>query len=71
MTHKPYCAVSGTLFSLVALAHLMRLIYGWHIQVDDLTVPMWVSWVGFFVPALLAVWAFRVGFRVAHAARLE
>ncbi|MFQ5937114.1 MAG: hypothetical protein ACE5LB_11985 [Acidiferrobacterales bacterium] len=71
MTYKPYCAVSGTLFSVVALAHLMRLMYGWHIQVDDLAVPMWVSWAGLFIPGLLAVWAFRVAFRAADTARLE
>lgn len=64
MTHKPYCVVSGALFSLVALAHLVRLVYGWHIQADDLTVPMWVSWGGFVVPAMLAIWGFRVASRV-------
>jgi hypothetical protein len=60
MTHKTYCTVSGALFALVALAHLLRIINGMTIQVDDYAVPMAVSWVGFIVPAVLATWAFRL-----------
>ena len=60
MKHSQYCVVSGLLFSLVALAHLLRIIYGAQIQVDDVVVPMAVSWVGFILPAVLAFWAFRL-----------
>jgi hypothetical protein len=60
MGHKEYCFVSGVLFSLVALAHLLRVLYGLSVQVDDVAVPMLVSWIGFAVPAALAVWAFRI-----------
>jgi hypothetical protein len=60
MGHKNYCAVSGGLFSLVALGHLLRIVYGMSIQVDEYVVPMFVSWVGFVVPAGLAFWAFRI-----------
>lgn len=60
MEHKKYCAVSGTLFSLVALAHLLRLIYGMPIHVGEYMVPMVVSWGGLIVPAALAFWAFRL-----------
>ncbi len=60
MGYKNYCVVSGVLFSLVALAHLFRIIYGMSVQVDDYAVPMYVSWVGLVVPAGLAFWAFRI-----------
>ena len=60
MGHKQYCVVSGVFFSLVALAHLLRIVYGMSVQVDDYVVPMMFSWVGFLVPAGLAFWAFRV-----------
>jgi len=60
MNHRNYCIVSGLLFSLVALAHLLRIVYGMSIQVDDHEVPMLVSWVGLIVPAALAIWAFRL-----------
>jgi len=60
MNSKNYCLVSGILFAIVALAHLMRIISGSNVLVDDYAVPMFVSWVGMIVPGLLALWAFRV-----------
>lgn len=60
MGYKKYCMASCALFSLVALAHLLRIIYGISVQVDDYTVPMFASWIGFVVPAGLAFWAFRL-----------
>lgn len=60
MTSRTYCVVSGTLFSLVALAHLLRILYGMPIVVDAYDVPMTVSWFGLVVPAALAFWAFRL-----------
>ena len=60
MGHKEYCAVSGVLFALVALAHLLRILYGMSVQADGLEIPMFVSWIGLAVPGALAVWAFRI-----------
>ncbi len=60
MTNITYCVVSGVLFVLVALVHLLRLVYQLPVVVDEYVVPMWASWVACIVPALLAVWAFRL-----------
>ena len=60
MTSRSYCLVSGGLFTLVTLAHLVRILYGMPITVDEYDVPMWVSWIGLVVPAGLAFWAFRM-----------
>jgi len=60
MAHKNYCVVSGVLFALVALAHLLRIVNDVSIQLDGNAVPMYVSWIGFIVPAALALWAFRL-----------
>ena len=60
MQHKNYCLVSGVVFSLVALAHLLRVVNGMSIQIDDFVVPMLASWIGLMVPAGLAFWAFRI-----------
>lgn len=59
MGHREYCAVSGALLALVALAHLLRIAYGLSVQVDGYLVPMFVSWIGLIVPGGLAIWAFR------------
>ncbi len=60
MEHKKYCVVSGVLFSVVALAHLLRIVNGMSIQIDDFAVPMLASWIGLILPAGLAFWAFRI-----------
>jgi len=59
MNQKAYCAVSATLFTIVALAHLTRLFNGWSVEVDVVVVPMSVSWFGFVVPGALAAWGFH------------
>jgi len=63
MSIQQYCAVSGTLFALVALAHLLRLILALPVEVDGIIVPQQVSWVGTVVPGVLAYHAFRLARR--------
>ena len=60
MGHRAYCAVSGVLFSLVAVAHLLRIVYGVSVQIDNVAVPMLASWIGLIVAAGLTMWAFRI-----------
>lgn len=61
MVYKNYCLVSGILFSLVALAHLLRIALGLPVQVGTYAVPMGLSWIGLIVPTALAAWALRIG----------
>ncbi len=60
MAHKQYCVVSGVLFCLVALAHIMRVAGGVSVVVEGIAIPMYVSWFAIIVPAALAIWAFRI-----------
>ncbi len=59
MNHRTYCGVSATLFSVVALAHLTRLLNGWSVEIDTMTVPILASWLGLIIPGSLALWGFR------------
>ena len=47
---------SGAVFAVVAVAHVVRLITGFEIVVDGVIVPVWVSFLGALIAALLAVW---------------
>jgi len=51
--------VAGFVFSLVALAHLLRLILGSEIMVSGYTIPQNVSVIALIVALLLAVWMFK------------
>ena len=42
------------LFSLVAIAHLMRVIFGIPVLIGEWGAPMWVSIIGMLVPAAIA-----------------
>jgi hypothetical protein len=63
MGYKTYCTISGVLFSLVALGHLLRIMGNFPVTVGTMSIPMYVSWGGLIVPALLAIWAFRTAGR--------
>ena len=60
MSNQQYLVISGVLFVLVSLAHLLRIVLGVPVHVDATAVPMAVSWVGFIVPGALAWWAYRL-----------
>ncbi len=61
---RPYLQASGTLFVLIAVVHLVRLMYRAPAEVAQWAVPLWVSVIGFVLPGVLAVWAFRLLRRV-------
>jgi len=47
------------LLSLVALAHLVRVIYGWDVTIGTWSAPMWVSYLGVVIPGGLAFLLFK------------
>ena len=56
---KPASLLAVLVFSLVAIAHLLRLISQVEILVGGAVVPMWVSVVGLLVAGTLAVALWR------------
>ena len=60
MSRKAYLSISGSIFGLVALLHLLRVIYGFRFQVGPFQPPLWASWGGLIIAGLLCVWAFRL-----------
>ena len=56
---QPFTTVAVVVFSLVALLHVLRLLYGWEVIVGGMMIPMWASVLGAVIAALLAVMVFR------------
>lgn len=56
---RRYELISGSLFTLIALAQLARVLLRIPAQVGSFSVPIWFSFVAFVVAGVLAVWAFR------------
>jgi len=55
---KPFTMIAALLLLIVAVAHVYRLFTGFSVVVGGAEVPLWVSWPGAIVPALLAVMLF-------------
>lgn len=56
MSTKVYVAISSLIFVLVALGHVARLVQQWPVSVGPFSIPMSVSWIGFVVAVVLAIW---------------
>jgi uncharacterized membrane protein len=51
--------MASVLLAVVALAHLLRLIFGLQVTVADRLIPMWVSAVAFVVAGGMAIALWR------------
>jgi hypothetical protein len=63
MNSRAYVTVSGTVFLIVAVLHLLRVVNGRVVEVGPWSIPMTVSWLGTIFPAAMCAWAFRVAWR--------
>lgn len=57
MAKTLYLALSGAVFFLVAVFHLLRLAYHWPIVVGGATIPFALSYAGLPGSALYCAWA--------------
>jgi hypothetical protein len=66
---RAYAAVSGMIFSVVAIFHLFRLVEHWNVTLGGWNAPLWVSVLGLVVPAYLAFEAFHLARPMEFPAR--
>jgi hypothetical protein len=59
MTPRIFCLITAAVFLLIALGHALRLFFGWHVTVESVAVPVWISWIGLAVATYLAYQGFR------------
>ena len=57
--NKPFSLVAVVVFSIVSLLQLTRLLLGWDITINGITIPLWASGVAFAVAAGLAAMVWR------------
>lgn len=55
--------VAGTIFGIVALVHLWRLLTGFDAVVAGWQVPLWVNGLGAAVTGALCLWLWRLSVR--------
>lgn len=59
-TTHVYLWISATIFGLVAVIHLVRVLNGWAFAVGPISIPISASWIGFAITAALCGWAIRL-----------
>ncbi len=58
MSRERYFLITAIVFTIVALAHLARIVFGWSFVIDGWSLPMWVSWIDAAVTGALANYGF-------------
>ena len=56
---KPFSAIAAVIFSILSLAHLLRLIFHWEVIVNGFIVPLWGSIPACILPGALAFMLWR------------
>lgn len=51
-------AVSGTVFLLLAILHLIRLFHPFELVIGGFNVPLWINGIGFIVAGMLSAFMF-------------
>lgn len=61
MSQKSFNTIAGGVFLLVALFHLWRIISGYPVTFGEAFIPVWVSWIGLVVGAVLGYYGIKHG----------
>ena len=56
---KSFTKIAIAVFSLVAVLHLLRLVFGLEVVISSVIIPLWVSIIGFLAAGVLAVLLWR------------
>jgi hypothetical protein len=53
MNQKSFSLIAGIIFTIIALLHLLRIVYGWTAAIGGWIVPEWISWVALVIAGSL------------------
>jgi hypothetical protein len=59
MSHNSYLKTSATIFLVVGLIHLLRVLGGWKLVLGTLIVPAWFSWLAVIFLAYMSYQGFK------------
>jgi len=49
MNAKTYSTIVATVFFVVAIAHITRIVFGWDVVFAGALIPMWMSYIGVII----------------------
>ena len=54
MSSKAYYSITGVIFLVIGVLHLLRILNSWPVNIGTFVVPMWLSWAGAIVASYLS-----------------
>ena len=60
MNQKTYNLYAGVIFAVIAVVQLMRVMQGWPAVVNDVPIPVWVSWIAVLLAGFMAYRGFQL-----------
>jgi len=52
--------IAGTIFGVVAIIHLLRIITSVPVLINGWSLPVWVNWMGLVATVFLCIWLWRI-----------
>ena len=56
---KPFTTIAILIFSLIAVAHLLRIVFTWEVIANGISIPLWPSAVAVVISGVLAYMLWR------------
>ena len=56
---KPFTTIAILIFSLIAVAHLHRIVFTWEVIANGISIPLWPSAVAAVISGVLAYMLWR------------
>ena len=60
MTQKTFTLTAGVVFALIAVLHVLRLVFSWEAVIGGWQVPLWISGVAIALSGYLSYTAFKL-----------
>ncbi len=60
MSQKTFSLTAGVIFALIALGHILRVVFALEWTVQDQAIPMWASWVALVIAGYFAYEGLRL-----------
>lgn len=54
MSSKSFYSITGTVFLVIAVGHLLRILNGWEAVIGSFTIPVWASWIAVILAGYLS-----------------
>ena len=60
MNQKTYNMCAGIIFAIIAVVQLVRVMQGWPAVINEMPIPVWVSWIAILLAGFMAYGGFQL-----------